>query len=338
MFNILEKIFSIKTEKFELYSNHKITFFGIKYKYKTFNSKRIVSYNKQIRSYNVLFNKILTPSRIPSATGKLREYQLRLVNFGKEVIQMLEKENFHPMLVGGALIGAVRHGGFVPWDDDLDFDLMRDEYNRLIEFMKEKFIYISTYNCKSDDDCYELVDKAIVKNPNKLICVEKTSCISIFKGEDLEDCIVLDFFPRDYLNPKVTKEIYSKYREKQQKTLKKGNKNYKIYFDKYREELNNNEIYAKESNLTGYGWGNISFTYKKFSIMPIDVVKPYTRINFEGIEFYTLNNYQEYLKDFYKNYMNIPKNIELCKYIKYFSEWLKSKNRKFYFDIDDIIK
>ena len=337
MSNILEKIFSIKTEKFDLYKNHKITFLGISFKYKTFNSKRIVSWNKQVSSYNVLFNKIITPERVPTATGKLREYQLRLVNFSKEVVGILEKEGFHPMLVGGALIGAVRNGTFVPWDDDMDFDLMRDEYTKFIEFMKEKFVYISSYNCMSDDDCYKLIDEAIINNPNKLICVEKPSCTSVIKGETLENCIVIDFFPRDYLNPNLTQEEYAKYRQKYTKLLKKGNKNYKLYFDKYRQELNNDKIYAKESNLTGYGWGNISFTYNKLSVLPTDSVLPCARINFEGASFYTLSNYDEYLRNFYKNYRNIPKNIELCKYIKYFSGWLRENNRDFYIDIDDII-
>ena len=71
------------------------------------------------------------------ATGALRERQLQLVEFIKEFCELTKEIKIQPFMVGGTLLGAVRHKGFVPWDDDIDFGLMRSDYDRLIEWGEE---------------------------------------------------------------------------------------------------------------------------------------------------------------------------------------------------------
>lgn len=70
------------------------------------------------------------------ATGKLRERQLDCVRTSAEFIALLEPLQIHPFLCGGNLIGHVRQGGFVPWDDDIDFSLIRSEYERLKDYCR----------------------------------------------------------------------------------------------------------------------------------------------------------------------------------------------------------
>lgn len=57
--------------------------------------------------------------------NSLQEKELQVL---KEVIKVIEKNGLHYCAIGGTCLGAVRHNGFIPWDDDIDIALPRDEY------------------------------------------------------------------------------------------------------------------------------------------------------------------------------------------------------------------
>ena len=65
----------------------------------------------------------------------LRRQQMRMLEILIEVDRICKKHGIPYWLSSGTLIGAVRHNGFIPWDDDLDIEMMRKDYLRLLQVL-----------------------------------------------------------------------------------------------------------------------------------------------------------------------------------------------------------
>ena len=83
----------------------------------------------------------------------LRRVQLVLLEIAKEVKRVCDENNIKYFLDSGTLLGAVRHSGFIPWDDDLDIGMMREDYNRFCEIapscLKHNY-FLQTWNNDSN--------------------------------------------------------------------------------------------------------------------------------------------------------------------------------------------
>ena len=79
----------------------------------------------------------------------LRQLQLVELKILLEIKRICELANINYFLIGGTLLGAVRHGGFIPWDDDIDIGMLRDDYNRFLDVfpqLSNKEYTLGTYN------------------------------------------------------------------------------------------------------------------------------------------------------------------------------------------------
>ncbi|MCL2375371.1 MAG: LicD family protein [Firmicutes bacterium] len=69
-----------------------------------------------------------------SQKEKLKQCQLQMLD---AVVDICEKHNLTYVLLGGTCLGAVRHKGYIPWDDDIDIGLPRDDYDKLVKIANE---------------------------------------------------------------------------------------------------------------------------------------------------------------------------------------------------------
>lgn len=68
----------------------------------------------------------------------LRRVQNNILTIAEEIKRVCEENGINYFLVGGTLIGAVRHGGFIPWDDDLDIGMVRSDYEKFVALAPQK--------------------------------------------------------------------------------------------------------------------------------------------------------------------------------------------------------
>jgi lipopolysaccharide cholinephosphotransferase len=68
----------------------------------------------------------------------MTELQSRLLEMLKWFHSFCMENNIKYYALGGTALGAIRHNGFIPWDDDIDVGMPREEYNKLIFLMSKK--------------------------------------------------------------------------------------------------------------------------------------------------------------------------------------------------------
>ena len=273
----------------------KILLFGIKIKVPILKYYRL---KKQNPFYKYKAEK-MDITKIPPAKGDLRDIQLANMVLLKELDYVCKQNNISYWLDGGTMLGAVRHKGFIPWDDDIDVGMMAEDYDRIIQAFKKS---------SKDKNIYATYVREEKAPKTCIIKVRHKECPSLF----------VDIFPF-YLYGKSLNTEQQLDKTKEIKQIRKKLLNHvnistpnedliKIHKDIMKKEILQSSV-LKNSKDADIVWG-IQYNHQwKNWFTNYNVIFPLKPMMFEGYEFSGINNPDAFLTRLYGDYMSYPSKI-----------------------------
>lgn len=293
----LFNIFTIATISNYSVTRNLITILGFKIKI----AKREIAKERQENVFYQYKKDKIDITKVPPAQGLLRDIQLANLALLKELAYVCEKNNFKYILDAGTLLGAVRHSRFIPWDDDIDILMFREDYEKIVSAFK---------NTTRNSDIYAEYHRDKDTNSQYFIKIKHKKCP--FLG--------VDIFPLDsygkHLSPKeqlITTNKICKILKHLKKEINPNisNKETKTILTKTMKE----KILLSSTNENGDFVYGVDFAHKlKNWFLDRDIVLPLRKVQFEDSKYTTVNKPKEFLKNIYGDYMKYPKKMKILHY------------------------
>ncbi len=239
---------------------------------------------ERINTLSYLLNESIDITSIPPTKNKdLRVMQecdaLLLALFDK----VCKKYNLVYWLSYGTLLGAVRHKGFIPWDDDMDVAMPREHFNKLKSILTKEF----------ESKGFTISD------------FDKPGYVIGFGYQHLKTGTWLDIFPVDTYSSSCQLEDI-------REMLVRKIGDYRIF---YHNEKDNRDItfFENERKKRFMSNGNFSIVYhgleyasNEYLLFELSDIYPLKTLKFEGYDFPVPNNNEKYLRYIFGNYMAFP--------------------------------
>lgn len=243
---------------------------------------------------------------------EIKKYRLEILC---ETDKICRENNIKYSLVSGTLIGAVRHGGYIPWDDDIDIGLIAEEYYKLTELLKTDKYKIKLLSNETNSDYPITADKIYMEN-------------TIYEWDDknkktFDIGLYIDLYRFEYISDdyEIAKKKINKNKFWKDISYNKLFKHYKrtnsllrcpfsvfkfilskLYSTKYILYKNLKIFTNKKSKYMASVWG----AYGINEIMLSEYFNKYIDIDFEGHSLMCIKDYDKFLKQLYNNYMKLP--------------------------------
>lgn len=238
-------------------------------------------------------------------SSRMREIQIEML---KEIHAYCLTNGIRYSLYAGSLLGAVRHKGFIPWDDDIDICMPRSDYNQFVSNFRSRFCFV----CSTGDKLYPYTFAKVIANGTHMI--ENTT----YKFDKLG--VFIDVFPLDTIcNDRKIKYVRFLKKIHTAKTIP-NSKNRSlckcaiisilrillspIQIDKLAlkiDRISENRSKCKNDKIAQLVWGffeHVEINKDEFD----DLIT----VSFESIQANAFKNFDYLLRGWYGDYMELP--------------------------------
>lgn len=262
--------------------------------------------------------------------------EIQLVNFKslKKLDYICRKYNIKYWVAYGTLIGAIRHEGFIPWDDDLDVGMLREDFDKLCKIPEKEWGSDTLLRIGQSDD--ERHDKVFARVYQKNTRIQSYTDVDNWLNASNDyswstsmmcDIFIFDYVPDNdyewrclYKKTNYYKNVYKYlklrpviHKHKMVDCIKRSLKRLygitmrTLYKNPWKKVMDDMEFKIKSSNhgkRIGTYYTTDDFLYSYDDIFPLKMCK------FEDIEVPVPNNYHKMLTDMYGDYMQFPPENE----------------------------
>lgn len=248
---------------------------------------------------------------------ELEHLQQVILGITKDIDKLCRANKIQYYLLGGSCIGAIRHQGFIPWDDDMDVIMSREDYNRFIEVCKtqldtEKYCFQEgikdwpldfsklrlkgTYFHEPEDDYADNNKHGIYVD---IFCMDNVANNKILAR-------IQYFFAKYYLCYQLASRGYKNASVKKKLMMALS---FPMRFSPIRRFVIRQTLCYNASPTTHYGFFYGRTRYKT-SITPKSIYGTPHYVKFEDTELPVPEHYHEYLTQMFGDYMKLPPKNE----------------------------
>ena len=244
----------------------------------------------------------------------MNEMQFKLLEMFKWLDRFLRSNQIPYYVIGGTMLGAVRHHGFIPWDDDIDIAVPRNEYEKLIHLLKEKtehYIIESATTRK----------KGFIYNFAKFY--DTNTSMTELARHNVKRGLFIDVFPLDGIGNNIDEALMNYKRIDNYNMLlamkcckyrsdRAWWKNILLFFGRMLPVsvdwlLDRIDLECKKHSFENCNYvGNLVSTYRSREIMKKEFFGTPTEYQFEDITVFGPEKYEEYLSQLFHDWRQIP--------------------------------